>query len=467
MYETLLNEQIDVRRPVQDCFRYLLDFSTAEQWDPGVYRAEKLTPGPVRLGSEFRLVLSGPGRRTVMHYRLTGLSLGESLHLTGVGDGVLAEDSIRFLPLEAGRTRISYAARLRFPGLGGLSGQLLQPMLTRLGRRAVAGLRIALDEARPGAHGGGSPTLSQRLLLPAAIGFTERGYLAMPRKAHSRFMDGKTVLITGPTSGIGLAAACEIARLGARLILVGRHSRKLEAAAEVIEEFAGMPSGLRLIEADLSEPGQLERAAREVLLFEPRLDVLVNNAGVLLDQRELTSEGQERSMATNLLAPLRLARALMPLLARSQGRVINVSSGGQYLQALGRNYPAAKDGRFNGIKAYAEAKRALVSANASLAARHPDVAFHAMHPGWVATPGVTRSLPRFERVMKRYLRDARMGADTIVWLASEDAALLGTGNFWLDRRIQPTDVLPTTVVAPERARQLMLALDSILEPAAR
>lgn len=467
MYETLLNEQIDVRRPVQDCFRYLLDFSTAEQWDPGVYRADKLTPGPVRLGSEFRLVLSGPGRRTVMHYRLTGLRPGESLHLTGVGDGVLAEDSISFLPLEAGRTRISYAARLRFPGLGGLSGQLLQPMLARLGRRAVAGLRIALDEARPGAHGGGSPTLSQRLLLPAAVGFTERGYLAMPRKAHSRFMDGKTVLITGPTSGIGLAAACEIARLGARLILVGRHSRKLEAAAEIIEEFAGMPSGLRLIEADLSEPGQLERAAREVLSLEPRLDVLVNNAGVLLDQRELTSEGQERSMATNLLAPLRLARALMPLLARSQGRVINVSSGGQYLQALGRNYPAAKDGRFNGIKAYAEAKRALVSANASLAARHPEVAFHAMHPGWVATPGVTRSLPRFERVMKRYLRDARMGADTIVWLASEDAALLGTGNFWLDRRIQPTDVLPTTVVAPERARQLMLALDSILEPAAR
>ena len=462
MYETLLNEHVDVRRPLQDCFRYLLDFSTAEQWDPGVYRAEKLTPGPVRLGSEFRLVLAGLGRGTVMQYRLTGLRHGESLHLTGVGDGVQAEDSIRFLPLEAGRTRISYAARLRLPGFGGLSGPILQPLLTRLGRRAVAGLKAALDEAQPGISGRRSLALSQRLLLPAAIGFTERGYLAMPRKAHSRFMDGKTVLITGPTSGIGLAAACEIARLGARLILVGRHSRRLEAAAEIIEDFAGTPSGLRLIEADLSEREQLQRAAGEVLSLESRLDVLVNNAGVLLDRRELTAEGQERSLATNLLAPLRLARALMPLLARSQGRVINVSSGGQYLQALGRDYPAtANSGRFNGIRAYAEAKRALVSASASLAARHPDVAFHAMHPGWVATPGVTRSLPRFERAMKRWLRDARMGADTIVWLASEDAALLGTGNFWLDRRVQPRDVLPTTVVPPERERQLMLALDSL------
>lgn len=465
MYETLLNEHIDVQRPIQECFRYLLDFSTAEQWDPGVRRAQKLTPGPVRLGSEFQVTLSGLGGGTVMQYRLTGLRSGESLHLTGVGSGILAEDSISLLSLAAGRTRISYAARLRMPGLGVLSGRMLQPFLTRLGRRAMAGLKAALDGHAPVTAGASAPTFSQRLLLPAAIGFTERGYLAMPRKAHSRFMDGKTVLITGPTSGIGLAAACEIARLGARLILVGRDSRRLETAAEAIEDFAGMPSGLRLIEADLAESAQLDRAAAEILSLEPRLDVLVNNAGVLLDRYEQTPEGRERSMATNLLAPLRLTRALMPLLSRSQGRVINVSSGGQYLQSLSRDYPRAEPARHDGVRAYAEAKRALVAATASLAQRHPDVAFHAMHPGWVATPGVARSLPRFERVMKRYLRDSRMGADTIVWLASEDAARLGTGHFWLDRRVQPRDVLPTTVVSAARERALMLSLDSLCEPA--
>ena len=67
--------------------------------------------------------------------------------------------------------------------------------------------------------------------------------------------------------------------------------------------------------------------------------------------------------------------------------------------------------------------------------------------------------------MKRYLRDSRMGADTIVWLASEDAARLGTGHFWLDRRVQPRDVLPTTVVSPAREHALMLSLDSLCEPA--
>ncbi|MGV2480085.1 UNVERIFIED_CONTAM: SDR family NAD(P)-dependent oxidoreductase, partial [Salmonella enterica subsp. enterica serovar Weltevreden] len=125
------------------------------------------------------------------------------------------------------------------------------------------------------------------------------------------------------TGGIGLAAACELSRLGAKLVLVGRGARRLEAAAEAIEAFAGSPHGIRLIEAALSEPAQLEQAAARVLALETQLDVLVNNAGVLLHRRELSSDGHERSMAVNLLAPLRLTQRLLPLLAASRGRVIN------------------------------------------------------------------------------------------------------------------------------------------------
>lgn len=461
MYATTLRETIEVRRPLADCFRYLQDFSTIEQWDPGVYRAEKRTPGPVAVGSEFQLQLAGLAGRTPMRYRLVGLQRDAWLRLSGIADDILADDFIQLSAVDAGRTRIDYEARLQLLKLPRPAGFLLQPALLRLGRRAVEGLKAALE--LPDARAPEAPrlSLSQRLVLPAALGFTERGYLAMPRKAHSRYMDGKTVLVTGPTGGIGLAAACELSRLGAKLVLVGRGARRLEAAAEAIEAFAGSPHGIRLIEADLSEPAQLEQAAARVLALETQLDVLVNNAGVLLHRRELSSDGQERSMAVNLLAPLRLTQRLLPLLAASRGRVINVSSGGQYLQAIDPERLDPADEPFDGVKAYARAKRALVSMTQSLAARHPGVGFHAMHPGWVATDGVARSLPRFDRVMKPYLRDARMGADTIVWLAAEEAAALGSGHFWLDRRVQPVDVLPNTALDAPQAQRLMTQLEAL------
>lgn len=458
MYTTTLRETIEVKRSIEDCFRYVRDFSTIEQWDPGVYRAVKTTSGPIRIGTEFDLVLSNFGQRTPMRYRLIEIKDNCSLRLLGTAKDIEADDRIQFFATSATVTRIEYEAKLTLHNLPKIVGNLLQPALQRIGVRAVQGLKNALEMPTTALMQSTS-TLAHKLLLPAAINFTERGYLSMPNKAHSRYMDGKTVVITGPTGGIGLAAACELSRLGARLVLVGRGKERLEKSAQTIESFAGAKYGIRLIEADLMEGDQLQQAADQILNLEPTIDVLINNAGALFKERAMTSDGVERTLAINLLAPYRLTQALLPRLSESDGRVINVSSGGQYLQSLNIEDLNSEHAVFDGVKAYARAKRGLISLTQSWAKQYPDVSFQSMHPGWAATPGVASSLPAFDRMMKRFLRDARMGADTIVWLASQEHQAGDQSYFWLDRKAQPVDVLPNTSVSPEDAMQLQARLN--------
>lgn len=390
-----------------------------------------------------------------MTYRMVELEADRRLRLLGTGDDIEADDDIGIRPLGLHHCEITYTAVLTFAQWPAPAGRIVRPLLIKIGRDAVRGLQRALNPPVHKPQKSGKPTLAQRLVLPTAAQFTEYGYLGIPNKAHSRFMDGKTVVITGPTSGIGLAAACELARLGARLVLVGRGQQRLEQAAEKILEFSGGPTGIRLVEADLCHAKELDRAAQSILNSEARVDVLINNAGALFAQRELTAEGHERSFSVNLLAPMRLTQKLLPALQQPRGRVINVSSGGQYLQPLRADDLQYERGIFNGSKAYARAKRGLVALTRSLAKQYPNVGFHSMHPGWVATPGVSKSLPAFDRIMGPILRDPRMGADTIVWLCTEDPAVLGSGNFWFDRKAQPYDVLPGTTVKAAQLKKLM------------
>ena len=120
---------------------------------------------------------------------------------------------------------------------------------------------------------------------------------------------------------------------------------------------------------------------------------------------------------------------------------------------------------YRGVTAYARAKRAQVALSREWARRidPAEVAFHAMHPGWAATPGITASLPGFSRVMGPLLRSADQGADTIVWLATISASQLGSGRFWLDRRPRPEYPLPwTRVQDPATAGRLW---DSVAQAA--
>jgi dehydrogenase/reductase SDR family member 12 len=113
---------------------------------------------------------------------------------------------------------------------------------------------------------------------------------------------------------------------------------------------------------------------------------------------------------------------------------------------------------YNGTEQYARAKRAQVTLNEMWAEKFGDrgIIFHALHPGWADTPGVDRRAPTFAKVMGPFLRTPEQGADTLVWLAADDTALVSNGRFWLDRALRPIHKLPTTkrTDTAERREQL-------------
>ena len=189
--------------------------------------------------------------------------------------------------------------------------------------------------------------------------------------------------------------------------------------------------------------------------------MLVNNAGVLLNQRTMTAEGNETALATNLLAPYLLTRMLLPRLRESApSRIINVSSGGMYATGLALDDLQYEKTSYDGSRAYARTKRALVTLTEMWAEQlqSSGVVVHAMHPGWADTPGVAGSLPAFHTIIRRFLRTAGEGADTITWLAAAEEAAKVTGLFWLDREPHTTHVFPGTDPSAQERQALWDAL---------
>ncbi len=235
-------------------------------------------------------------------------------------------------------------------------------------------------------------------------------------------LDGRVVLVTGATSGLGEAAAGGLRDLGAEVVGASRST------------------GL-----DLADLAAVRAYAAGFAERHGRLDVLVHNAGALYAEHGTSPDGLERTVATNVAGPFLLTALLLPLLRATPGsRVVTVSSGGMYSQRLdvaGLQMPAAG---YRGATAYARAKRAQVALTAEWARREPAVAFHAMHPGWADTPGLARSLPRFRTALRPLLRTAEQGADTVVWLAAAVPEQLGSGRFWHDRRPRGVHRVPWT-----------------------
>jgi dehydrogenase/reductase SDR family protein 12 len=264
-------------------------------------------------------------------------------------------------------------------------------------------------------------------------------------------MSGRTCIVTGANSGLGFTTSVHLAELGASVIMVARDPAKGQSAVDEVVKRTGNPN-VRLAVVDLSSLAAVRDFAARLLEQEDRLDVLINNAGVLLAERQLSVDGFELSFATNVLGPFLLTNLLMPLLARNApARVIFVSSGGMYTQKLDMDDLQSERGEFNGTVAYAQHKRAQVILTELWAERlaGSGVTVNAMHPGWVNTPGVRRSLPAFWKVMRPFLRTPEQGADTIVWLAVAPRLTSESGKFWLDRRARKTHKLARTVSRPQ------------------
>ena len=289
-------------------------------------------------------------------------------------------------------------------------------------------------------------------------GYTRVGY-RMRRgtwsPAEEQSMGGKVVLVTGATSGLGLAAAEGFARLGAAVRLLARSAERGERACATVVKRSGN-SDVQVSLCDISDLQAVRHFAERFSAQASRLDVLVNNAGALAGERTLSVDGIELTFATNILGPFLLTNLLVPLLEKSKpARIINVSSGGMYTQRIHLDDLQMAHEGFDGPTAYARTKRAQVILTELWAERlrGTGVVVHAMHPGWADTPGLKSSLPRFYSLAKRLLRTPQEGADTIVWLGAAPEPARSSGGFWHDRRQRPTHRVPWTKQTPEdRAR---------------
>lgn len=303
-------------------------------------------------------------------------------------------------------------------------------------------------------------------MLPAALdtaldrtillGYSRLGYALRAAAWHDSdppagALTGRTVAITGPTSGIGEATARACQALGATIVLIGRNADKTERLRAEL----GGDTEVEL--ADLSLQSSVRDLGRR--LAQRDLHALVHNAGVMTDERGETPEGNELTLATHVLGPHLLSRLLS---ANPPARTVWVSSGGMYTQRLDASDLQSTRGDFDGTTAYARTKRMQVVLAELWAARTPAPAVvHAMHPGWVDTPGLTAGLETFHRLTRPILRPAAEGADTIVWLVAAEEPAHVSGRFWHDRRERPTHYLGRTRESPSDREALWAACERL------
>jgi len=287
------------------------------------------------------------------------------------------------------------------------------------------------------------------------IGLEARRRLYRWQDLRELRIDGKTVVITGGNSGLGLVTAKALARAGAAVRIVARDAERGQRASEEISAAGGPQAGLYL--ADLSSLDDVRRLSGEIREREQRLDVLVHNAGAVLPERRESADGHEMTFATMVLGPFLLTEELVPLLRSTPdgARVLFVASGGMYTQSLDVDGLEMGPDDYSGTKSYARAKRAQVVLAEEWAKRLRDdgIVVHAMHPGWADTPGLETGLPGFRTLLGPVLRSPDEGADTIVWLAAAEEPGRVTGKFWLDRAPRSTSkLLPSGATPKERAR---------------
>ncbi len=246
-------------------------------------------------------------------------------------------------------------------------------------------------------------------------------------------MQGKTVVITGATSGIGEVAAFELASKGARIVAVARDKSRGEATLAGLNEKApGLAHKIHY--ADLSLLADMKRVAAEIAASEPRIDVLINNAGAMFAKHELTPDGLERTFALDHLSYFVVTAGLRErLLASGPARIINSSSDAHKGAHLDINDLQTE--KYTSIKAYARAKLANILFTRELARRlkGTSVTANSVHPGVVATRFGHESggiVTPVLKLVQLFAISPEKGAETIVYLASSPEVASVSGEYF-------------------------------------
>lgn len=255
-------------------------------------------------------------------------------------------------------------------------------------------------------------------------------------------LQGKTVLITGATNGIGRAAALTLAKMGATVAVAGRNRQRLDATVAMIRAESGNEAVSGLL-ADLATQADARQLAAAFRQRHTRLDILLNNAGAAFRERSDTADGLERTFAVNHVACYLLTRLLLDLLQDSAPtRVVVVSSEAhRQLKALDfDNLDGRRSWGMLGFKAYAQTKLANILFTRELARRlaGSGVTVNAMHPGVVNTGLFQKAGGVFGLALRAlaplFMKTPAQGADTLVWLATSDEVAATSGAYFDNRR---------------------------------
>ncbi len=240
-------------------------------------------------------------------------------------------------------------------------------------------------------------------------------------------MKGKTVVVTGGNSGIGFETAAALASMGARVLVTARHADKGRGAVSAITQRIGADAQVQLVVFDLADLASVREGAAEILEQAPRLDVLVNNAGLVLTERVETVDGHEATLATNHLGPFLLTNLLLDRMKGSTpSRIVNVASAAHSAARHGMRFDDLQsEKRYRGMQVYGQSKLANILFTLELARRLEGsaVTANSLHPGTVRTgyggDGDTTGILAFGiKIASPFFLSPAKGARTSVYLAS-------------------------------------------------
>lgn len=288
------------------------------------------------------------------------------------------------------------------------------------------------------------------------IGYHARRLLWSPLHLDFR---GQTWLVVGGSEGIGGSAARSAVNAGARLICIGRDASKLAAFARSTEH----PEQVVAETADFSLRNSVWELLDRLQARGVKVDVLVNNVGIQKRDQILTREGLETSFATNILSHYLFTRELLARgMLADDATVIETSSGGMYNHPLVVKDLNITGPGYLGVRAYGLSKRAQVVLTQYWRQKFAGTGrrFYVMHPGWVDTAAVSRSMPRFRETLKSVLRSDPQGADTILYLAAKRPAQQSDEAIWFDRRERTAHIFPRTRQSTDTPETLVAALET-------
>uniref|UniRef100_A0A7R9Z4V4 Dehydrogenase/reductase SDR family member 12 n=1 Tax=Pseudictyota dubia TaxID=2749911 RepID=A0A7R9Z4V4_9STRA len=315
--------------------------------------------------------------------------------------------------------------------------------------------------------------------------FTQTGYLKHIKSYSSPVQDsaaicrgaegadgvdlgGKCIVVTGANSGLGKEIATYAAAKGANLYMLCRSKERAEKARDEISEKTSNEN-IKILLADVGELAQVRKVAEELQSQEEKVDCLVCNAGVLLNDRSETSEGNEATFASHFLGgSYLLSQLLLPQLksAGTESRVVFVTSGGMLLSKFPSWEIATNDktkgGKYDGTKQYTYAKRGQVLLAERMAKLYPELKWVTGHPGWAATAAVDDAFGEDKKYLEP-MRSEWQGAEGLTWLMSTESKNLVNGAFYLDRSVQKKHIAGAFMTEGSYTRNKDSEVDEMME----